>query len=202
MVDWHILSNTWPLLSITGNIWSLLTILLLLPGMWESILLHFRHGGSLHVCFFNVVIFCNACIKAGFSIQVMNSQRCRLWNYHVYKQVIRDRKTLMPVQSFQIYKLSRVRIISSHINTEMIREEVNKALIPIQSCLSLTSKLSGLWTMWQQCLYGCEGRAMVPIQSCQIYKLSSVGYALWQPHQPHQYYGGEARKRIMWELCW
>lgn len=37
-------------------------------------------------------------------------------------------------------------------------------------------------------------RAMVPIQSCQIYKLSSVGYALWQPYQPRQYCGGEARK--------
>lgn len=88
-------------------------------------------------------------------------------------------------------------------SVQMMKEDV-KALIQIVPYHEIY-ELSGLWTIWQRCLNGGGDReierAMVPIQSCHIYKLSSVGYALWQPYQSHQYYGGEARKRIIWLIC-
>lgn len=62
------------------------------------------------------------------------------------------------------------------VDTKMMREEVNKAFVPIQSRPALRStNCQHYGLIWQRCLGGGKERAMVPIQSCQIYKLSSVG---------------------------
>lgn len=66
------------------------------------------------------------------------------------------------------------------VDTKTMREEVNKAFVPIQSRPALRStNCQRYGLIWQRCLGGGKERgterAMVPIQSCQIYKLSSVG---------------------------
>lgn len=76
-----------------------------------------------------------------------------------------------------------------------------------EDCKPNLEWLTRRFVSWQHCelhhYYGNERlserdeeRAVEPVQFCWKYKLSSVGYALWQPYHPHRYYGGEARKGL------